>query len=117
MTVGPLTHSPPPPTSHLLGPVERAAEWVAYVGLRGRYAIVPHAGMWRRWDGRCWVKADRRDVVAAIRLAIEAAYVELSRCGCEYEPALRLLDVNWRLDSLLPAVRRAVTVPPERLGL
>ncbi len=81
------------------GTTAEAAQWLARVGLRGRYVATP--GGWLR-DGQPCTQAD---VHTAMRLALEAVYDR--RTVTDPSPALtRLLDVRWRLGPLLKRLRQ-----------
>jgi len=119
-STGPLTTDAALDESALLsGDEAAAAEWLAYVGLGGRYAAVQHHRFWRRWTGRCWVACEVEEVHAAVRRVLGSVYdqrMEADPTPTEVMLLQRLMDLNWRLGPLMAALRRTVIVPADRLS-
>ncbi|WP_028652767.1 hypothetical protein [Nocardioides halotolerans] len=95
--------------AQLYGTTTDAAEWLAQVGLGGRYAAVPGLPRWVRRDGDSWVECDVGEVQRAVRRALGSV---CDRRMEEYPPTaeviqlLRLMDLNWRLGPLMAELRR-----------
>lgn len=116
--LGPLTTDADLPESALFGSTRQAARWLAYVGLGGQFAAVPHTAGWSHWNGFEWVPARREDVHRAVRRVLGTVYDRhmASDPTPEQEMQLmRLMDLNWRLGPLMWALRPVLTVDPERL--
>lgn len=118
--VGPLTTATADLSEALLlAEEEDVATWLAYVGFGGRYAVVPNARYWHRWDGRRWHRVEIGEVHRAARRTLEVAY---ARCISRFPgddatlQLVRLTDVNWRLGPLMKALREVAMVSPERLA-
>lgn len=116
-TSGPLS-TPEHLTDDALAATARAAaEWVAFVGLEGRYAVVRKPGVgsqWWRWAGDRWHPCDERLVRAAVQYALDDAYNRIARRDDVTAYRLdRLRDERW----LWQDFARTVDVTRARLGL
>jgi hypothetical protein len=106
---GPLTTSAELAEEMLLQGTPQAAEWLAYVGLAGRYVPVPNSPHWRRWTGTSWAACDGADVNRTIRGVLGAVYdrrMEARPSATEVMQLLRLMDLNWSLGPLIYELRR-----------
>lgn len=92
----------------------KAAEYVAFVALGGRYAYCREPRGWYRHNTVAWVPTDMDVVRSAVRRAYGETFDRLAG-DPRYSPdRFRLIDMNWVL-AQLDVVRRVVTVPCERL--
>lgn len=117
LSFGPLITEKPLPLIELFDTDLRTAEYLALVGLRGRYAYCREPHGWYRHNTAEWVGTDTETVRCAVRRAANELFDRLAG-DPRYSPGRwRLLDLNWVLGTQVDLVRMVVTVPAERLGL
>ncbi len=110
---GPLTTDADLPESLLFGTDRQAAEWLAYVGLRGRFVPIQRSSSWMRWDGRTWQTCPGEHLQSAIRQALSGVYdrhMEQRPDTATVMQLLRLKDVNWQLGRLTRELRKVLTL-------